>query len=267
MSVGNISKSAKQKPEKAPLFSTSEATSLKVIICLIFLALIPVLLYNPSISLGPLDIFRKDFFKTELIVSGSKYNSDGLAKAISSGDLKSIKLYVNSKMDLNELSQSGKSPLCLACETGNLDIVNTLLQGDINLVKRNSSDGLTPVFCAVKSNNVNVLKRLKEAGIRVDVRSQYNNGISPLHYAATLGSDAIVDFLIKNGVDVNSVDLLGKTPLHYAVTQNNPFVVLELINFGASLNAQDKEGNTPLDVAVSKNNEAVVKILKRAGAT
>ena len=77
----------------------------------------------------------------------------------------------------------------------------------------------------------------------------------------------IVDFLIKNGVDVNSVDLLGKTPLHYAVTQNNPIVVLELINFGASLNAQDKEGNTPLDVAVSENNEAVVKILKRAGAT
>ena len=170
-------------------------------------------------------------------------------------------------MDLNELSQSGKSPLCLACETGNMDIVNTLLQGDVSLIKRNSADGLTPVFCAVKSNNVNVLKRLKEEGIRLDVRSRYNNGISPLHYAATLGSDTIVDFLIKNGVDVNSVDLLGKTPLHYAATQNNPMVVLELINFGASLNAQDKDGKTPLDIAVSQDNESVAKLLKRAGAT
>ena len=137
----------------------------------------------------------------------------------------------------------------------------------MNLLRRNSSDGLTPIFCAVKSNNVGVLERLKDAGIRVDVRSSYNNGISPLHYAATLGADAIVDFLIKNGVDVNSVDLLGKTPLHYAATQNNPMVVLELINFGASLNAQDEEGNTPLDIAKSANNDSVIKLLTRAGAT
>jgi len=270
MAVGNISKSgntAQQKDGKTPIFTTSELTSLKVIICLIFLALIPVLLYNPSISLGPLDVFRKDFFKTELIVSGAKYNADGLSKAIAAGDMKSIKLYVNSKMDLNELTQSGKSPLCLACETGNVDIVNLLLQGEVNLVRRNSSDGLSPIFCAVKSNNVGVLTRLKEAGIRIDVRSAQNNGISPLHYAATLGSDSIVDFLIKSGVDVNSVDLLGKTPLHYAATQNNPMVVLELINFGASLNAHDNDGNTPLDVAKAQNNEYVVKLLTRAGAT
>ena len=171
MAVGNISKSgntAQQKDGKTPIFTTSELTSLKVIICLIFLALIPVLLYNPSISLGPLDVFRKDFFKTELIVSGAKYNADGLSKAIAAGDMKSIKLYVNSKMDLNELTQSGKSPLCLACETGNVDIVNLLLQGEVNLVRRNSSDGLSPIFCAVKSNNVGVLTRLKEAGIYLE---------------------------------------------------------------------------------------------------
>jgi len=257
----------KVKVEKAPMFSTTEVFSLKIIFSLLFLALIPILLYNPNISLGPLDVFRKDFFRTELVVSGAKYNVDGLSTAISNGDMKSIKLYVNSNMNLNELSKTGKSPLCLACETGNVDIVNLLLQGDVNLVRRNTSDGLTPIFCAVKSNNVGMLERLKDAGIRVDVRSPYNNGISPLHYAATLGADAIVDFLIKNGVDVNSVDLLGKTPLHYAATQNNPMVVLELINFGASLNAQDSEGHTPLDVAKTANNEYVIKLLTRAGAT
>ena len=240
---------------------------MKVILSLVLLALIPVLLYNPSISLGPLDIFRKDFFKTELIISGSKYDADGLSKAITKGDVKTVKLYVSSKMDLNENTTSGKTPLCIACETGNVNIVNILLQGNVNLIKRNSSDSLTPVFCAVKSNNARVLKRLKDEGLRIDARSQYNNGISPLHYAATLGADSIVDFLIKNGVNVNSVDLLGKTPLHYAAAQNNSTVVLELINFGAALNIKDGKGYTPLDIAKEKNNIGMIRILKRAGAT
>jgi len=93
----------KIKAEKTPIFSTTEVFSLKIIFSLLILALIPVLLYNPNISLGPLDVFRKDFFKTELIVSGAKYNADGLSKAISAGDVKTIKLYVNSNMNLNDL--------------------------------------------------------------------------------------------------------------------------------------------------------------------
>lgn len=266
----NISKSksgSAQKVEKAPLFSSTEAASLKVILCLILFALIPVLLYNPYISLGPLDVFRKDFFKTELIVSGSKYNADGLAKAIKANDIKTVKLFVNSRMDLNDLTRSGHSPLCVACESGNADMVSLILQGDVNLLRRNSADGLSPVFCAVKSNNIAILEKLKEQGIRLDVRSQYNNGISPLHYAATLGNDAVVAYLIKNGVDVNTPDLSGKTPLHMAAAQSNPIVIVELINFGASLNAEDNEGRTPLDIAKEARNEYAEKILQRAGAT
>ena len=262
----NNKSNSSQKVEKMPLFTQTEANSLKVIFCLLLFALIPVIMYNPYIPLGPLDNFRKDFFKTELIISGSKYNPDGLVKAIVSNDIQKVRLYTNSRMDLNELTRSGKSPLCVACEFGNTEIVSTLLQGNVNLIRRNSSDGMTPVFCAVKSNNVKILEKLKNQGIRLDVRSPYNNGISPLHYAASLGHDSIVAYLIKNGVDVNSVDLSGKTPLHMAASQSNPIVVIELINFGASLNAKSDDGKTPLDIATETKNIYIEKILKRAGA-
>lgn len=262
----NLKSDTSQKVEKLPLFTQTEANSLKVIFCLLLFALIPIILYNPYISLGPLDNFRKDFFKTEIIVSGSKYSPDGLVKAIVSNDIKKVRLFTNSRMDLNELTKSGKSPLCVACELGNTEIVSAMLQGNVNLLKRNSSDGMTPVFCAVKSNNVKILEKLKNQGIRLDMRSSYNNGISPLHYAASLGNDSIVAYLIKNGVDVNSTDLSGKTPLHMAASQPNPIVVIELINFGASLNAKTEDGKTPMDIAIETKNIYIEKILKRAGA-
>lgn len=80
----------------------------------------------------------------------------------------------------------------------------------------------------------------------------------------------IIDFLVKNGADINTkAGTLGTAPLHIAAT-NPQEITLEplqyLVKVGANLNIQDRDGNTPLFWAYSLNNNRAVDILIKAGA-
>ena len=237
--------------------------SVKVIFFILFLALVPVLFYNPDVSLGPFDVFRRDFFKTEIILTGEMYDTDGLVSAIRSMDFKTVKLFVRSGFNLNDLDSQGNLPLCVAAETGNLDMVDILLQGDVNLVKRNLSNNLTPLFCAIKGNNIQIIDKFVNAGISINTRNENAKGISPIHYAAALGRDNIISHLIKLGADVNVSNLDGQTPLHMAVLQDNIVVLYMLLNSGAKVDIVDKFGDTPLSLAKEHDNDLYVALLKR----
>lgn len=237
--------------------------SVKVIFFILFLALVPVLFYNPDVSFGPFDVFRRDFFKTEIILSGEKYDSDGLVSAIRGMDFKTVKLFVRSGFNLNDLDSQGNLPLCVAAETGSLDMVDILLQGDVNLVKRNLSNNLTPLFCAIKGNNIQIIDKFVNSGISINTRNENSKGISPIHYAAALGRDNVISHLIKLGADVNVTNLDGQTPLHNAVLQDNIVVLYMLLNSGAKVDVVDKYGETPLSLAISNGNDLYVALLKR----
>ena len=169
-------------------------------------------------------------------MSGTPYNTDGLLTAIRNNDIRMVKLFVRSEIDLNLLGASGVSPLCVAASTGNLDIVNVILKGDVNLLKKNSSDGLTPVFCAIEGNNVQVLDRLKDAGLIISTRNDRTDGISPLHYATALGRDSMTSYFIKNGADVNlSVKSYNGNALARACTTYNVQAVRNLLDAKASV--------------------------------
>ena len=56
------------------------------------------------------------------------------------------------------------------------------------------------------------LQRLASLG--VDVNAPNADGTSALHVAASLGSRGVVQYLIDNRADVNTVDSWGNTPLN-----------------------------------------------------
>lgn len=108
----------------------------------------------------------------------------------------------------------------------------------------------------------------------------------------------LVKFLLKNGVDVNSIDVLGRTALTTAYKQQNNKIielleqyspnidlpgvdrnnalliaaargnnpeVLKLIKKGANINAVNSNGNNALIEAVRANHEETVKLLLENG--
>lgn len=80
----------------------------------------------------------------------------------------------------------------------------------------------------------------------------------------------IIDFLIKNGADINlKAGTLETAPLHIAATnpQEITLAPLEyLIKKGANLNVQDNNGNTPLFWAYGLKNSTATNILIKSGA-
>jgi hypothetical protein len=58
---------------------------------------------------------------------------------------------------------------------------------------------------------------------------------APLHYAAYLNDMDTASYLLKNGADINAVDVQGHTPLYYAIENNATKTVKLLLDKGADV--------------------------------
>ncbi|KAF3810292.1 hypothetical protein GCG54_00002750 [Colletotrichum gloeosporioides] len=93
------------------------------------------------------------------------------------------------------------------------------------------------------------------------------SGSTPLHHAARTESLNMVDYLIKNGADVNSKDFRGYTPLHYACGYRDDNVIIPLTDAGATFDVQGTDGAFPLHVAAGEGNVAVLTHLNRISSS
>ncbi|XP_037033284.1 putative ankyrin repeat protein RF_0381 isoform X1 [Bradysia coprophila] len=90
-------------------------------------------------------------------------------------------------------------------------------------------------------------------------------GCSPLHIAA-LFSEKVVDYLIKNGSDVNALDNGNLSPLYFAAEGGNDKIVEMLVNNGADVSISNNKGMTELHVAAYNGFDKIADILIKAGA-
>jgi ankyrin repeat protein len=70
---------------------------------------------------------------------------------------------------------------------------------------------------------------------------------SLLHVAASHKSPTILQILIREGGNVNELDLFGATPLHYATWNETKECVEMLIEHGAVMDIKDNQDNTCMD--------------------
>ncbi|KAF3634440.1 putative haloacid dehalogenase-like hydrolase domain-containing protein 3-like [Capsicum annuum] len=95
-----------------------------------------------------------------------------------------------------------------------------------------------------------------------------------LHMASANGHRSIVEYLIRNGADVNASNVEKNTPLHWACLNGHIEVVKSLILAGANVSALNSHERTPIDEVVTRGkmniidaiNEAVAR-LELAGTT
>ena len=76
---------------------------------------------------------------------------------------------------------------------------------------------------------------------------------------------AITIVLLEHGADVHRRDESGRTPLHYAASVGAEAVNL-FLTAGADMSAQSDDGSTPLHVAVERLSVTAVEALLSAGA-
>ncbi|XP_008800972.1 integrin-linked protein kinase 1-like [Phoenix dactylifera] len=87
-----------------------------------------------------------------------------------------------------------------------------------------------------------------------------------LLFMACRGDAKGLENLLKEGVDVNSIDLDGRTALHIGACEGHVDVVRLLLSWKANIDARDRWGSTPVLDAKHYGNVEVFNLLRARGA-
>ncbi|KAE9387807.1 ankyrin, partial [Gymnopus androsaceus JB14] len=96
---------------------------------------------------------------------------------------------------------------------------------------------------------------------RTDVNAQGGYYGNALQVAASVGNEAIVQFLLTNGADVNAQGGYYGNALQAAASVGNEAIFQLLLTNGADVNAQGGQYGNALQSAASVGNEAIVQLL------
>lgn len=172
-----------------------------------------------------------------------------------------IDYLVSRGAQLEARDEYGRTPLHWAAHRGEPEAVKRLitLGADVNA---RDEDGNTPLHRAVKvsrfdwddnppsrterKRRIRTVKLLVDAGSDVNARNDsvgHRDDETPLHLAAESNLPRIIDYLVRQGADVEARNFDGKTPLLTAAgTHYEAFEALEtLVRFGADPSARIKQ--------------------------
>ncbi|XP_033123845.1 myotrophin-like [Anneissia japonica] len=85
----------------------------------------------------------------------------------------------------------------------------------------------------------------------------------PLHIAADYGQLSVIEFLVKNGAEVNKKDELGMSALLAAIYENHYDCVEFLLKNGASTNDTAPSGETLLECAEQEKLKELLRKYKK----
>ena len=130
-------------------------------------------------------------------------------------------------------------------------------------------DSVKKFHQAVKDNDEKTVTRyVKEYYYntrKVDLNARDEAGMTAVAHAAKLGHDAILNTMLKFGLNANTPDKEGHTPLTLALINKQRDAAQVLIKRGADVNAHAADYITPLHFAAHQGDIDMVKMLVSYG--
>lgn len=190
-------------------------------------------------------ISDENFGAVQLLVNaGAPITPEHVSRAADYNFMPAVQLFVEKGVNIN---QKDERPLSKASESGNLEIVQYLLQ-----TGKNSQGTLNDALWALcdarpKPDTLKIAQRLLEYGAQVNSQAGFYN-TTPLHGAAQNGSLELVKLLVSKGAKVNAVDKEFSMPLAKAVQADNLEIAKFLLEHGAdkTINHSDDEFQTAI---------------------
>ena len=169
------------------------------------------------------------------------------------GDVDGVRAVVESGVDIHQVDLSGYQPIHYAARRPNLPILKYLVScgADVEAVSQNKIQE-TPLLMAVEGGDLELVHTLVSAG--ANINGVNAGGFTPLHYAVQRDQLLILVYLLHNHADTEFRDIYGSTPLAWAAYHTNVKMVQQLLRYNANPMATDLKGLTPLHWAAARGH-------------
>uniref|UniRef100_A0A183BQX3 ANK_REP_REGION domain-containing protein n=1 Tax=Globodera pallida TaxID=36090 RepID=A0A183BQX3_GLOPA len=180
-----------------------------------------------------------------------------------------------SHFDVNALDRDGKTPLIVAIEHENIEIIVLLLQqSQLDINKQDKSSRSALEIALLEKHTFEIAKKLITIdGLDLGCADK-QTGQTLLHKATASFDHIAIQFLATNGVAVDVPDAKGSTPLHQLlkallsdgaqqpIEESHLAILRVLLQFGADPSLIDAtSGCSSLHYAVSKPKEVLEALL------
>lgn len=161
---------------------------------------------------------------------------------------------------LQQESQLLASPLFLAAQEGQMNVLSLLLKHGASVNSAAEDDGSTPLLIATQGQHRQAVETLLAHG--ADPNATRGDGVTPLYIACQNGYTDLVEPLLRHKADVRlPVTADGATPL-FISSQNGHYAAVKfLLQYGAQPDIPRTDGVTPLFIAAQNSHKDVVEIL------
>ncbi len=195
-------------------------------------------------------LLKKDVSSLEAINEFTQFAKEG--------NLKKIKLYVKSGIDVNTLDEHGFCALSRATYNNRTDTALYLLSVGANPI--NGGSDWNPFLIASHRGYNDILVKLLQYDIDVNERSK-RYGYTSLYLSSMNGNYETSLILLMNGADPNIATDEKITPL-MTVSKNGDILMAKmLIGYSANIYTENMDGETALDIANNNENMRVVNLL------
>ena len=153
-----------------------------------------------------------------------------------------------------------------AATLGYIDRLRERLAEDPARAVALSPDGFTALHFAAYFGKAEAARALLAAGAAVDVVSQNDLTVQPLHSAASGRHHEVCRVLLAAGADVNARQRHGYAPIHAAGQNGDPEMVELFLSAGADPLATTDDGKTAADLADAAAHPDVAARLREVAA-
>ena len=181
-----------------------------------------------------------------------------------------IQAVIDYGADVNAVNKDNVTALMIACEKGNIDVINVLLQTGADPNIKNCEGAAVLHYAAKggcsKNGNVDAIHALLSVGAHHNLTDTF--GLTCLHYAAVgCCNRETLQTIVDLSADVNARNKNDKTALMIACEKGNVVAIHELLQAGANPNIKDNKGKTATHyAAVSVCSKETLQALLNCGA-